>query len=81
MLLAYFLLSSLLQNQECPQWTAVHRQYGERYQNILPVFDLIQILSPSSAVAERGFSQLKLIKTNLRTKLNHSTLNNCLAIK
>ena len=38
-------------------------------------------MSPSSSEAERGFSQLKLIKTNLRSKLGQSALNHCMGIK
>ena len=43
--------------------------------------DLILTMSPSSSEAERGFSQLKLIKTNLRSKLGQSALNHCMGIK
>ncbi|KAK3103592.1 hypothetical protein FSP39_020405 [Pinctada imbricata] len=43
--------------------------------------DLIMTLSPSSAEAERGFSQLKLIKTRIRSNLGQKTLNDCLVIK
>lgn len=38
-------------------------------------------MSPSSAEAERGFSQLKLVKTNIRSMLGQISLNNCLGIK
>ena len=43
--------------------------------------DIILTMSPSSSEAERGFSQLKLIKTNLRSKLGQSALNHCMGIK
>ena len=43
--------------------------------------DLILTMSPSSSEAERGFSQLKLIKTKLRSKLGQSALNHCMGIK
>ena len=43
--------------------------------------DLNLTMSPSSSEAERGFSQLKLIKTNLRSKLGQSALNHCMGIK
>ena len=48
---------------------------------ILPIMDLILTMSPSSSEAERGFSQLKLIKTNLRSKLRQSALNHCMGIR
>ena len=38
-------------------------------------------MAPSSAQAERGFSQLKLVKTDIRSKLGQSALNHSLAIK
>ena len=43
--------------------------------------DLILTMSPSCSEAERVFSQLKLIKTNLRSKLGQSALNHCMGIK
>ena len=43
--------------------------------------DLILTMSPSSSEAEKVFSQLKLIKTNLRSKLGQSALNHCMGIK
>lgn len=43
--------------------------------------DLVLTFSPSSAQAERGFSQLKLVKSNLRNRLGQNSLNNILAIK
>lgn len=43
--------------------------------------DLILCMSPSSAQAERGFSQLKLCKSNLRNRMGQVLLNDVLAIK
>lgn len=43
--------------------------------------DLILCMSPSSAQAERGFSQLKLCKSNLRNRMGQILLNDVLAIK
>ena len=43
--------------------------------------DLVLTLSPSSSEAERGFSQLKLIKTKIRSKLGQTALNHCMGIK
>ncbi|WAR19983.1 ZN862-like protein [Mya arenaria] len=62
-------------------WAEIHEVMSKKFQNILPVMDLIMTISPSSAEAERGFSQLKLIKTRLRTRLSQSVLNNLLCIK
>lgn len=43
--------------------------------------DIVLTFSPSSAQAERGFSQLKLVKSNLRNRLGQNSLNNILTIK
>jgi hypothetical protein len=70
-----------LKNSTVPEWVDVHRRFGAQYPNILAVIDLILTMAPSSAQAERGFSQLKLVKTNIRSRLGQSSLNNALAIK
>ncbi|KAK3103242.1 hypothetical protein FSP39_017756 [Pinctada imbricata] len=64
-----------------PDWKVINQEYSDRFKNILPVMDLLLTLSLSSAEAERGFSQLKLIKTKLRTNLSDTSLNEQLAIK
>ena len=38
-------------------------------------------MSLSRAKAEHGFSQLKLVQSNLRSNLDQKTLNNLLAVK
>lgn len=48
---------------------------------MLTLVDLILCMSPSSAQAERGFSQLKLCKSNLRNRMGQILLNDVLAIK
>ncbi|KAL4222684.1 hypothetical protein ACF0H5_018725 [Mactra antiquata] len=62
-------------------WAEVNGVFGNRFPNILSVADLVLTMSPTSSEAERGFSQLKLINTRLRTKLSQSLLNDLLAIK
>ena len=47
----------------------------------MSIIDVTLTLSPSSSEAERGFSQLKLTKTSLRTKMNGQALNETLRIK
>lgn len=68
---------------ENPDWSTIQQRFGKdgEFSNIFGVINLILTLSPSSADAERGFSQLKLLKTELRTNLGQYSLNNCLAIK
>ncbi|KAL4222363.1 hypothetical protein ACF0H5_018402 [Mactra antiquata] len=62
-------------------WATANGVFGNRFPNILGLADLALTMSPTSSEAERGFSQLKLIKTRLRTKLCQSSLNDLLAIK
>ena len=60
---------------KCLTWEKVNRQYGRGHTNILSVIDLLLTLPASSAEVERGFSQLKLLKTDMRSKLKESHLN------
>ena len=64
-----------------PDWQTVGKKFKEELPNILAVVNLILSIPPSSAEAERGFSQLKLVKSNLRSNLDQKTLNNLLAVK
>ena len=50
-------------------WSAVNESYGDQFRNILGLVDAVLTLPASSADAECGFSQLKLTKSNLRSKL------------
>jgi hypothetical protein len=58
----------------------VCRLYKATYPNILAIIDLIRSLPSSSAENERGFSQLKLTKTNGRGRMSNSTLNDVMTI-
>lgn len=62
-------------------WEKVNRQYGRGHKNLLSVVDLLLTLPASSAEVERGFSQLKLLKTDMRSKLKESHLNDLMFIK
>lgn len=66
--------------ESCPEWEFLAKKY-QQYPNILAIVDLILTFSPSSAQAERGFSQLKIVKSDLRNRLGQTSLNNILAIK
>lgn len=61
-------------------WEQVNRQH-HHLRNILGLMDLVLTMSPTSAEAERGFSQLKLIKNVLRSRMTSETLNDCMAVK
>jgi hypothetical protein len=63
-----------------PSWEAVFKRWAD-LPNITAIIDIILTLSPSSSEAERGFSQLKLVKTKLRSTMSERALNETLAIK
>ena len=48
---------------------------------IFKVMDLILTLPATSSEVERGFPQMKLIKTNIGSKLSTENLNNLMTIK
>ena len=66
---------SFMRSGDIPDWVFLNINFGDVAPNILAIMDLILSLSPSSAEAERGFSHLKLIKTNIRSKMGHDLLN------
>ncbi|CAC5364605.1 unnamed protein product [Mytilus coruscus] len=72
---------SLVKSGVIPDWVFLNVKFGDEAPNILAIMDLILSLSPSSAEAEKGFSHLKLIKTNIRSKMGHDLLNHSLVIK
>ena len=67
--------------KDSPDWEFLGKKYTQQFPNILAIVDLILTFSPSSAQAERGFSQLKIVKSDLRNRLGQNSLNNILAIK
>ena len=66
---------------ESLRWEQVNRRFGKEYPNILNVFDLILSLPATSTACERGFSHMKLVKSNRRTVMSEATLSNSLMIK
>ena len=62
-------------------WSVINRKYYENHQNILAVITLVLILPASSAEVERGFSQLKILKSDIRSTLSEEHLNDLLAVK
>ena len=59
----------------------MNQMYGKGHENILSVIDLMLTLPASSAEVERGFSQLKLLKTDMRSTLKECHLNDLMTIK
>lgn len=81
-----FLKSELYGRPEKVQtlnWQQVNDAYKEsgRFNNILALVDLVLCMPASSADAERGFSQVKLVKTKLRSRLRADHLTNLLTIQ
>ncbi|PFX13199.1 hypothetical protein AWC38_SpisGene22740 [Stylophora pistillata] len=62
-------------------WSVINRKYSDNHQNILAVIDLVLALPASSAEVERGFSQLKILKSDIRSTLSEERLNDLLAVK
>ena len=62
-------------------WPEVHSLYHESHENVLAVIDLIVTLPTSSSGNEGGFSQMKLTKTSIRSRLSNANLNNSMAIQ
>ena len=64
------------------KWDKVNRDLGgPDVQNALKVIDLILALPPSATENERGFSQMKLLKTGKRQNLGQKRMNNCLHVR
>ena len=62
-------------------WSALAERYQTEYPSFFAVVQLLMCLPSSSAEAERGFSQLKLVKTNIRSNMGQTLLNNVLCVK
>ena len=62
-------------------WQTINREYHDVAPNFLQLVDLILTISATSAEAERGFSELKLLKTDNRNCLAMSSLNTLLRIR
>jgi hypothetical protein len=62
-------------------WGLVYKYYKKGHENILNLIDILLTIPASSSEVERGFSQLKLIKTDMRSSLSESGLNDSMTIK
>ena len=67
------LLKSLIYACGCQvenlQWSDVNKRFQEGHTNILALVDIVLTLPASSADAERGFSKLKMTKSDLRSSV------------
>ena len=55
-------------------WVDINKRWGQRCPNILALVDYILTLPASSAICERGFSKMKQIKSDFRSRMSSSTL-------
>ena len=62
-------------------WQKVNRRFGKEYPHALNLFDLILSILATSAACGRGFSHMKLIKSDLRSLMKEAQLSNSLMIK
>ena len=72
-------LSSFSGKFETITWAQV--QFNTEYGCVLSLSDLILSIPATSVACERGFTHMKLVKSDCRTLLNESTLSDCLMIK
>lgn len=61
-------------------WREINRRLSSELPNLLPLVDLILSLPSTSADCERGFSAMKLIKTEHRSSLLPSTLDDLMMV-
>ena len=59
----------------------VNDVFNDKCPAILSLIDLILSLPSSSVEAERGFSLMKLIKTNWKSQLKDTTLSDLMVMK
>ena len=55
-------------------WCLLNRKYGDVYPNLFALMDLVLTLPASTAECERGFSAMKVVKSNQRSSLNSDTV-------
>ena len=78
---AYFFLRSEAADIPKFPWSVINKKYRENHQNILAVINLVQTLPASSAKVERGFSQLKILKSDIHSTSLEEHLNDLLAVE
>ena len=62
-------------------WTTVNKTCSDTCLNILSLIDLILSIPAHSADAERGFSEMKLVKSDWRSSLRSDVLSDLLFIQ
>ena len=62
-------------------WLQVNRRFRNKYPHVLNFFDLILTIPATSAACERGFTHMKLVKSQQRSSLKEDIVSDCLMIK
>ncbi|KAG7165784.1 hypothetical protein Hamer_G029768, partial [Homarus americanus] len=62
-------------------WQQINQSYGERCASFLHLVDLLLSIPASSADTERGFSEVKLVKTDWRIRLTDDHLMDLVAVQ
>ena len=62
-------------------WPEVNMSYRQDYPRILRLIDLVMTLPASSSENKRGFSHMKLVKTDCRTRMKTSILDCLMTIQ
>ena len=63
-----------------PMWQRIFAEYTERFPNILMLVEIMLVLPLATACCERGFSTLKRIKSDWRSRLGTETLDHLMRI-
>ena len=66
---------------ERPCWTEINDAYGEQCGNFLALIDLLLALPAASAEAERGFSTMKRIKSDWRSRLGEAHVSDLMTVQ
>ena len=61
-------------------WKIILTKYRDQYPNLCHVIEILSLYPVSNAKVERGFSVVRRVKSDWRSKLNTSTLNHLLFI-
>ena len=62
-------------------WLQVNRRFRNEYPHVLNFYDLILTIPATSAACERGFTHMKLVKSQQRSSLKEDIVSDCLMIK
>lgn len=61
-------------------WAEVNRRWGKGHDNILAVVDMVLTFPASTAECERGFNVMKMIKSDWRSALNNTSINDLMCV-